>query len=344
MNYYLALLSKHRTSIMGFAIIWVMMFHLAYRPEIPIIKDFINYGYGGVDIFLFLSGFGLFFSMSKENTNLTTYYKKRFSRIFPIFWFFLIVTFLYSKNFSSASFTDLAIRATTLGYWIPGGSYTLWYISCIVLLYVIYPIYHKLLVKKGLKISLIFIFIGLIATAIYGFIMVHFYNNINVGNMLILSISRIPIFFIGTIFGYWAKYKTEHILSNNKCALIVSIFWISVLALIYFNANLPEYCGTCSLFFLPFIFITPILCVFLSIFFEKVQESIKSVFTFIGTMSLELYIVHEFLYIQEIYALAGKFSDNIVILLGVPISFVFAIILHQINKRILLPSFNKLLF
>jgi len=77
MSNILILLSKYRQALMGIAILWVMMFHLPLRPGIPIIKEFFNIGYGGVDIFLFLSGFGLYFSLSKKGIKLSHYYKKK---------------------------------------------------------------------------------------------------------------------------------------------------------------------------------------------------------------------------------------------------------------------------
>lgn len=79
----LSLLSTYRGALMGVAIIWVMLHHLTY-PDIPILKHVMEIGYGDVDIFLFLSGFGLYFSLSKSVgviylPNIAKYYKKGFA-------------------------------------------------------------------------------------------------------------------------------------------------------------------------------------------------------------------------------------------------------------------------
>ena len=61
----LSLLSSYRGALMGIAIIWVMLYHLG-NIDVSVISVIFGVGYGGVDIFLFLSGFGLYFSMSKS--------------------------------------------------------------------------------------------------------------------------------------------------------------------------------------------------------------------------------------------------------------------------------------
>ena len=67
MTNYVTLLSKHRSAIMGFAIIWIMIAHLKVSFDFIPLQAIKKIGYGGVDIFLFLSGFGLYFSCSKDN-------------------------------------------------------------------------------------------------------------------------------------------------------------------------------------------------------------------------------------------------------------------------------------
>ena len=89
-------ISRHRTALMGFAIIGILLFHS--RIAVPYIDNLFVIGYGGVDIFLFLSGFGLFFSFS-ENQNLASFYKKRFLRIFPAYIFIVFLSNNYICNF-----------------------------------------------------------------------------------------------------------------------------------------------------------------------------------------------------------------------------------------------------
>ena len=90
-------LSKYRTELMGFAILWIFLFHSnIYIPEFLAPFKFVKaIGYSGVDIFFLLSGLGLSFSISK-NTSLVQFYKKRLKRIIPTFWVCLF--FISLKN------------------------------------------------------------------------------------------------------------------------------------------------------------------------------------------------------------------------------------------------------
>lgn len=318
---------------MGVAILWVMMFHLPFRSSIPIIDLILKLGYGGVDIFLFLSGFGLYFSLSKGNVNLSEYYKKRFCRILPEFWIFLIITFLIKWNFSLHSFGRLIYCATTIGYWIPGTPYVLWYISCILFLYLVYPFYYPYLHKKGLKFGFIPIFIGIALTVAYAFITVLFFNNKNVGGLLILTIARIPIFFIGSIAGYLAKENIQFGISKTIKVITLIIFLLAVFSLFVSFRYFSNFLWTCSLYFLPFIFITPILCIIIAQMFNKLPPYIPTFFSKIGIISLELYLVHEYLYKNLAHILENYCGTYVAIIAIVILSFIFAFILYYINKR-----------
>lgn len=77
-----AIVSKYRTELMGIATLWVLLFHYG-KIGIPIIDSLSTLGYGGVDIFLFLSGIGLSFSIKD---GVKSFYIKRILRIFPTYF------------------------------------------------------------------------------------------------------------------------------------------------------------------------------------------------------------------------------------------------------------------
>lgn len=343
MLYYLSLISKYRNSLMGVAILWIMMFHLPLRPKIPILDDIFNIGYGGVDVFLFLSGFGLYFSLSKKEISLSQYYKKRFCRILPEFWIFLIGAYFISMDFSFHSLCILIYKATTIGYWIPHTPYALWYISCILFFYIIFPFYYNKLKNKGLRIGIIAIYIGLFLIIIYAFIMVTLFTNKNNGGLLILTIARIPIFFIGTITGYLLKENIKIQVSPKLIALSLILFLVSIISLKVSMHYFSNYLWTCSLYFLPFIIITPILCIFITLLLKKTPSFITALFSKIGTISLELYIVHEFLYSKLIITLSNNYEKRISIIITIILSFFAALILYYINKLFLQKICKKVL-
>jgi len=199
-------------------------------------------------------------------------------------------------DFSLHSICNLIYRATTIGYWIPHTPYNLWYISCILFLYIIYPFYYKAFQTRGSKIAIIAICSGLILSLFYAFVMIMFFDNKVKGGLIILTIARIPIFFIGSIAGYLTKESTDFKITNKTTISVLTLFILSILSLEIAMHYFQDYLWTCSLYFLPFIIITPILCILIALVLDKLPSSISIFFSKIGTISLELYIVHEYIF------------------------------------------------
>lgn len=338
----LSLLSSYRGALMGVAIIWVMLYHLG-DIDVSVISVIFGVGYGGVDIFLFLSGFGLYFSLSKKETSLPRYYKKRFCRVLPEFWLYLLILFFIQMDFDFRSVCTLLFDATTIGYWIPGNPDKLWYVSCLVVFYAIFPFYFRLFKKHGLKVSMYFIVGGLLLTIAYALVMVFCFNNENKGELLILSISRIPIFFIGAVVGYYVKERKESAITHKVKVVNWALFAVSLVVLYYFRKYHYEYCWTCALLFVPFIFITPTLCVILAWLFDKLPHVISSIFTKIGLISLELYIAHDIIYLEFLNKFFDSYGMSVGTLMVFALSFLAAIILYYINKHVLQPVCRRML-
>ena len=76
---------------MGFAMLWIMIFHA--NLNVPFLKVLWEGGYGGVDIFMLLSAYGLYHSMKKHPVGLGAFYKKRLLRILPSYYAVLLILF-----------------------------------------------------------------------------------------------------------------------------------------------------------------------------------------------------------------------------------------------------------
>ncbi|MFV0538204.1 MAG: acyltransferase family protein [Dysgonomonas sp.] len=92
----LNLLSKYRSQLMGIAILWIMLFHSNLDVSFFTIFDLIkSIGNAGVDIFMFVSGFGIYYSLIK-GVSLKTFYKNRLWRILPYYLPIVIIFNEYS--------------------------------------------------------------------------------------------------------------------------------------------------------------------------------------------------------------------------------------------------------
>lgn len=118
-------LSAYRSELMGFAILWVVWFHSSmYVNFFPV--SFLNVGfsfvkdigYGGVDIFLLISGMGIYNSLEKND--ISQYIKNRVRRIAPAWWIFLIISVIIGRFLFEINYSKLEIIgfATFTGFWL----------------------------------------------------------------------------------------------------------------------------------------------------------------------------------------------------------------------------------
>lgn len=161
--------SRFRSELMGVATILIILCHTTkYNLVMPswLYTILGNCG-AGVDIFLFLSGMGIFNSYANREKNKTSIHKwfwKRYIRIIiPCALFIVPLTILeYFKSSSSAiGIGGILLNLSGFGYLFDKGA--LWFVTCILLLYLITPLIHKLLTMKNKYLYVIFLcFISLL--------------------------------------------------------------------------------------------------------------------------------------------------------------------------------------
>ena len=298
---------KYKVEMMGLAIILIMLFH-TIAPNLPYcINEIKRFGEVGVDIFLFLGGFTCANSYMKSKS-VQSFYKKRLVRILPaylIIWGFIHAIFAirYSEGFLSylqdISFYNVIIYNDLRN----------WYIPAILIMYVITPLYLKVCKHGGRVIPYILVCVF--------FILFQFVGIQNKEIPFAMFWLRLPIYFIG-INAFLCKDKK--IIGTKYIALfaILSIIF-SYLILYYHLTEAPFQIRR-------FLYI-PITIAFVY-FFEY-----KSKFLFfIGGLTLELYLIHEFL--QGI--IWDKFSPHPLYL------FVFSISLSLICSFLIHRLLNKL--
>ncbi len=99
-------------AIRAFAAIFVMLFHgteiLQERLGYLFLNNIFVAGFSGVDVFFVLSGFIILYTSSAEKNNIARFLKKRFIRIYPIYW---IVTALLIVSFFIAPSSDQSYKS-----------------------------------------------------------------------------------------------------------------------------------------------------------------------------------------------------------------------------------------
>lgn len=144
-------LSDVRGELFGFSIITIILFHFCEDAEkasfggaaeaMIKIYNFVL-GSSGVEIFLFLSGMGLFYSMS-GNPGLSGFYRKRVKRVLPAYMViggagWLVLDILLQKT----GLTQFLLDFSTIFFWTQGKR-LVWYISLILILYLLFPLLYR---------------------------------------------------------------------------------------------------------------------------------------------------------------------------------------------------------
>ncbi len=85
--------------IKGFSAFYIVLHHMRdYFPLPEISKPILSFGQEAVIVFLLISGFTNFYSINKNEFNLSTYLKKRFVRIYPLLLLTFFLTWLFLSN------------------------------------------------------------------------------------------------------------------------------------------------------------------------------------------------------------------------------------------------------
>lgn len=289
------MISKIREISMGIAIIWIMLFHMPGLSNImpEPINFLINLGYMGVDIFFFLSAYGLFFSLEK-GISIHRFYERRIIRILPTYYIVLLLFDIINNK----DLTAILKEASLLGFYIPALHWKPfdWYIPALLIFYLVFPLIYKY--KNFIKTYFIHIFclIFISSACISNTLTCH-----NLDTIILFFITRIPIFLLGVIYAQKEK-QNQPLNINIKFRILLIIIGLSFLYVIRLLSPL-YYINLLGLQFYPLLLIVPNLLIILS--YIKFPNTIIKILTFCGKYSLELYLIH-----WNLYRLRNLFQIN----------------------------------
>ncbi len=314
MNCDLTLLSKYRTQLMGFAMIWIMLIHSYGELETypSSIKDFIllfiSFGYGGVDMFLLLSGIGLYYSWIKK-PDISFFYKQRLVRILPLYFtitFFISLYEIIYRNYelshivNSLFFIDFFQNKINLTF--------AWYIPCILIFYAVTPILLKYIPTSKFK---IYIPVIIIAT-------ITFSKITDVQGVYYLILSRFPIFLIG-LYGGYIILSSKKISKTYTYLGLFLLIAITFYLYLHFDVFLTKPHG----FYYIFIIIAPAVSIALSYIFTYLPQYNYPILVYFGSYSLTIYLLHEkILYLLLFYL--KTLSESTIIITAIIITIIIA--------------------
>ncbi|MDO4993081.1 MAG: acyltransferase family protein, partial [Prevotellaceae bacterium] len=217
--------SRFRAEHMGMAMLFVILFHVG----LPRWSDFYGLrrmGNLGVDMFLFLSGVGLWFSWMKAPMekgsgarvffrDWAQFYWRRLKRIYPV-WL-VIACLFYIPRFDGVHWIDLfGDILINWDFWLHD-ELTFWYIPATMMLYIFAPPYMELIRRHP-------IYHWLVLIMVMWCILVQWVTPIHraVGHIEIFW-SRVPIFFLGINMGEMVRQKKS---LDGQCIWMVWIMFL----------------------------------------------------------------------------------------------------------------------
>ena len=278
----LANISRFRGELMGAAMLFIILFHVAL-PREDAFFGLRRMGNVGVDMFLFLSGIGLWFSWMK-NPSVKHFFIRRYLRIYPT-WL-IIACLFYIPSFQGGStwnwiylFGEITIN---WGFWLHD-ELNFWYIPATMMLYLFAPAYMELIKRHP-------IYRWLPVVMIMWCILVQYVTPIHqaVGHLEIFW-SRVPIFFIGINMGEMVRQKQT--LDGASIWMIWLMFLMTLLASIFLE---QEKHGMFPLFLERMLYIplTITSILLLNRIFRRTPGWFNKGFMFVGALSLECYLLH----------------------------------------------------
>ncbi|MBQ0075467.1 MAG: acyltransferase [Prevotella sp.] len=308
-----------KSVIMGGAILMIMLFH----------SGVLRFGEIGVDIFLFLSGYGLFFSLER-NSKKTVFYRKRLLRILPTYLIVAVPYFIVHSN----SVSEFLLRLSTLSVLTKGDLGGWWFIGIILVCYLIAPFLYNILSRKNLCFWGLVIYIPLSILVARKFYTTE------------IMIYRMPSFFCGMIyaslgFSLPCTIKGKGLI-NKVPSTFISIFTcLGILILLYYAID-----RFWTYRHLMMCICSVPLVLSISVIMSNLTGYIRKIFVFLGGITLELYMVHEYIaqciaekYLS-IYNIGTQISTLSTTCVGIALAVTLAILLNHIisilNTNILL--------
>lgn len=282
-----------------------------------------NQGDSGVDIFMFLSGWGLYFSYKKYS--ILEFYKRRFIRILPLYMIICLVFIIVING----NIKDYLSCISTYGFWARGIWYD-WYIPAILLFYLLYPLIGKSTDKIGI---LPFIISTVVCVGVISYIQIS--TDFQYGDIRMFVLSRFPVFVLGAYCGYLQFEKKW----GKLYGFCFAISGIVGFAFFYWFLEYTHFLLFSGIRQLLHILYAPGMCFLFAAILEVVDKHVNvlnRIFSFCGVMSLELYLIH-----VKFFGQMPFFNADYKIIYGFTIVIVTFLLAYP--THILLGKLNKII-
>ncbi|MBQ6858551.1 MAG: acyltransferase [Clostridia bacterium] len=326
------LLSRYRGALMGFAQLWIVVFHcwlliVPNRPFLGAVENFIKWnGLIGVDFFFFLSGMGLTYAIRKKT--LREFYAGRLRRILVPYWVMLAAHAIHGRW----EYGKILRYATGVVFVTEDFQALLWFIPAILVLYALFPAYHALLCRARDKTAatgcmlIVWLCGALLLRETMRSDLWTFYN-------------RLPSFLLGVWFGEAGRERDMKMHPEHWALCLVGVaagFLLMRAGTKGLVQAIPQ------ALFAGSAFCAVPLCFLLAGLFAlleggaagRIARPFMGLLRFVGTFTLELYCCHQWLYIRMYSFLEGRVSYLAINVITIPIVILAGWLFHLAHQQL----------
>ena len=272
---YLDRISTYRQHLMGFSAILILACHAVGNEVVMpgVLRTILNFGNIGVDMFLFLSGMGMYYSLISHRWVVIDWYSRRYKRILIPYLVIAIPFYTFKVFVGDSGISDALYDLSTISYWTHHRS--AWFIALLMPLYAVTPLLPRIIDKCKYR----WIPTLLLCSACVGISIWLLDTGGEIAGNVAAALQRVP----GFLVGYWmGKFIYEKTTINWGIAFLTPVLLFL------------------SLYFLP----VKIYCFWLLMFplmqclvllYEHNYKGLKwftSVSLFMGTITLESYLTN----------------------------------------------------
>jgi peptidoglycan/LPS O-acetylase OafA/YrhL len=272
----------------GFAILTIIFGHIGYFLSVN--QEFLFplsvLSGVGVNLFFFLSGYGLTFSQLKKSEGIFSFYTKRLTKLFVPFWIVLGILFLmdffilgkvYTASFTLSSFFGIFTQANMLTDF----NSPLWYFSLILLYYLLFPLLFS---KKRPWLTALYLYV-----AVWLLVYINPSSLSGVIGLYQVHLWAFPlgVFFAWLIFtkkSFFERYKDIYIRNQRYLYPIVILSLLGSIGYLAIHSNVGEvdYIEQA----------TSIITMFAILLLFLVKKRESKLFSLFGFFSYEIYLFH----------------------------------------------------
>lgn len=315
--------SRYRSALMGLAMLSIMLFHQRFVSVFPF-NAFLAFGHWAVDIFLFLSGMGMVRSLETHGTR--RFYRRRLRRLLPVCVFCGTLKYIVFLAVGSP-IRNLEV-GLNLGPWSVF-SLDLWFVYAILVYYLLSPLFCRFLKSAPLQTLLSAYAFSVLMS--YAFSERVGYDWLNPLGITLYTAERLPVFLLGMLTAMHADRISARHFRLSMCAFVAA----AVLALSLKAGVVPDVL-TALVYPLLSLGVLSVLSL-LTTLLPRLHRTVTAALEFVGRLSLEIYLVHAFIFASFMLTLYTKCDKFLLLTASLLLSVLVAWLCRRCVDRLMQP-------